>query len=47
MLMKYSSLNYNSVATNFPTAVRSGLAPDRGLYFPEYIPQLIRNGFEI
>lgn len=40
MLMKYSSLNYNSVATNFPTAVRSGLAPDRGLYFPEHIPQL-------
>ena len=36
--MKYYSLNHNSKTTDFPTAVRSGLAPDRGLYFPETIP---------
>lgn len=38
--MKYFSLNHNSVPTDFPTAVRSGLAPDRGLYFPESIPAI-------
>ena len=38
--MKYFSLNHNSIPTDFPTAVRSGLAPDRGLYFPESIPKL-------
>lgn len=38
--MKYNSLNHNSKPTDFPTAVRSGLAPDRGLYFPESIPKI-------
>jgi len=38
--MKYYSLNHNSIPTDFVTAVRSGLAPDRGLYFPESIPKL-------
>ena len=38
--MKYYSLNHNSTPTDFQTAVRAGLAPDRGLYFPETIPRL-------
>ena len=33
--MKYSSLNHNSSPTSFMTAVINGLAPDRGLYFPQ------------
>ena len=44
--MKYFSLNYNSKSTLFHNAVRRGLAPDRGLYFPEIIPQLPRSFFE-
>ena len=44
--MKYFSLNYNSKSTLFHNAVRRGLAPDRGLYFPETIPQLPRSFFE-
>lgn len=38
--MKYSSLNYNSKKVGFLDAVIKGLAPDRGLYFPEKIPIL-------
>ena len=38
--MKYSSLNYNSKKVGFLDAVIKGLAPDRGLYFPEKIPVL-------
>ena len=38
--MNYSSLNYNSSAVSFLEAVRKGLAPDRGLYYPESIPKL-------
>ena len=38
--MKYFSLNHNSKSTLFHDAVKRGLAPDRGLYFPETIPQL-------
>ena len=33
--MKYSSLNNNSSPTSFMKAVIDGLAPDRGLYFPQ------------
>ena len=33
--MKYSSLNHNSSPTSFMKAVINGLAPDRGLYFPQ------------
>ena len=44
--MKYISLNYNSKSTLFHNAVKRGLAPDRGLYFPEKIPQLPRSFFE-
>jgi threonine synthase len=38
--MKYYSLNYNSQDVSFLDAVRKGLAPDRGLYFPKEIPKL-------
>mgnify|MGYP001442910112 FL=1 len=33
--MKYASLNYNSSPTSFMKAVINGLAPDRGLYYPQ------------
>ncbi len=33
--MKYSSLNHNSSPTSFMKAVINGLAPDKGLYFPQ------------
>ena len=36
--MKYYSLNRKAADTDFPHAVREGLAPDRGLYFPEQVP---------
>ena len=35
--MKYISLNHNSQPVNFQTALINGLAPDKGLYFPEKI----------
>ena len=38
--MKYYSLNHNSKPCSFADAVKKGLAPDRGLYFPEKIPIL-------
>ena len=38
--MKYISLNHNSQPVNFKTAVINGLAPDKGLYFPENIVNL-------
>ena len=44
--MKYISLNYNSKSTLFHNAVKRGLAPDRGLYFPEIIPQLPQSFFD-
>ena len=44
--MKYFSLNYNSKSTLFHDAVKRGLAPDRGLYFPESIPQLPKSFFD-
>ena len=33
--MKYVSLNHNSSPTSFMKAVINGLAPDRGLYYPQ------------
>ena len=33
--MKYISLNHNSAPASFKKAVINGLAPDKGLYFPE------------
>ena len=44
--MKYLSLNQKSKSTLFHDAVKKGLASDRGLYFPETIPQLPQGFFE-
>lgn len=38
--MNYFSLNNNTPIATFETAVRKGLAPDKGLYFPEHIEPL-------
>ena len=38
--MKFFSLNNNTPSVNFEKAVRMGLAPDRGLFFPETIKPL-------
>jgi len=38
--MKYYSLNKRSPAVDFATATILGQAPDKGLYFPETIPQV-------
>ncbi|HRH50893.1 MAG TPA: threonine synthase [Panacibacter sp.] len=38
--MLYYSLNHNSPKVTFAEAAVRGQAPDKGLYFPEYIPQL-------
>ncbi len=35
--MRYYSLNNSSTLTSFKKAVQNGIAPDRGLYFPEEI----------
>lgn len=44
--MNYYSLNYNSSTVGFLEAVLKGLAPDRGLYFPETIPSLPQDFIE-
>ena len=44
--MKYFSLNHKASLANFETAVRNGLAPDKGLYFPEEIPILKSEFFD-
>lgn len=38
--MKYYSLSNPTIKTSFEKAVVNGIAPDRGLYFPEEIPSL-------
>ena len=38
--MQYYSLNRKAPKTSFEKAVRKGLAPDKGLYFPEKITPL-------
>jgi len=38
--MLYYSLNHQSPKVNFAEAAVKGQAPDKGLYFPEYIPNL-------
>ena len=38
--MNYYSLNKKAPDASFETAVRKGLAPDKGLYFPENISPL-------
>jgi threonine synthase len=44
--MNYHSLNKKAPVTSFKEAVVKGLAPDRGLYFPECITPLSKNFFE-
>ncbi|MCD2260057.1 threonine synthase [Psychroserpens luteolus] len=44
--MNYYSLNREAPNTNFTDAVIKGLAPDRGLYFPEKITPLPASFFE-
>jgi threonine synthase len=44
--MKYFSLNNNAPKVSFEQAVVLGLAPDRGLYFPEKIAPLPNSFFE-
>ena len=41
--MKYVSLNHNSAPTSFKKAVINGLAPDKGLYFPDKNVKLAEN----
>lgn len=38
--MQFSSVNHASPAVTFPEALRRGLAPDGGLYMPDYIPKI-------
>ena len=44
--MKYFSLNKNAPLTSFRDAVIKGLAPDKGLYFPEHIEKLPQSFYE-
>ncbi|HKK12010.1 MAG TPA: hypothetical protein VJ945_04225, partial [Flavobacteriaceae bacterium] len=44
--MNYYSLNKNAPKASFKNAVIKGLAPDRGLYFPESIAPLPKSFFE-
>lgn len=44
--MKFYSLNKQSPAVDFKEATIRGLAPDKGLYFPEYIPLLSKELLE-
>lgn len=44
--MNYYSLNHKAPNTNFADAVIRGLAPDKGLYFPESITPLDASFFE-
>ena len=44
--MQYYSLNNKAPKASFETAVRKGLAPDKGLYFPEKITPLDSSFFE-
>ncbi len=44
--MKYYSLNHNAPLTSFKNAVIKGIAPDKGLYFPETITPLSKSFFD-
>jgi threonine synthase len=44
--MKYYSLNKTAPIADFKEATIRGLAPDKGLYFPEYIPKQDKKYFE-
>jgi len=41
--MNYYSLNHHSPKVNFSEAALRGQAPDKGLYFPESIPQISKD----
>lgn len=41
--MRYYSTNKNAPVVDFAEATIRGQAPDKGLYFPEYIPQVDKN----
>jgi len=43
--MKYYSLNKNSPVVDFKEATIRGLAPDKGLYFPESLPHIDKEFF--
>lgn len=43
--MKYYSLNKNAPVVDFKEATIQGLAPDKGLYFPETLPHLHKEFF--
>ena len=38
--MRYFSLNNQSSSVDFNEATIKGQAPDKGLYFPDYIPEI-------
>ncbi|MEW7292008.1 threonine synthase [Aquimarina sp. 2304DJ70-9] len=44
--MQYYSLNDNTIKASFSEAVIKGIAPDRGLYFPENITPLPQSFFD-
>lgn len=44
--MHYYSLNHNAPKATFAEATVKGQAPDKGLYFPKYIPQLPKGFIE-
>ena len=44
--MEFYSLNHKAKNTSFKHAVKKGLAPDRGLYFPTSIEKLSKSFFE-
>ncbi|WP_310555640.1 threonine synthase [Flavobacterium sp.] len=44
--MKYYSLNHNAPKVSFQEAVIKGLAPDKGLYFPESLTPIASGFFE-
>lgn len=44
--MKFYSTNKNSSPVTFEEALMKGLAPDGGLYMPEFIPQIEKHFFE-
>ena len=44
--MKYYSLNHNTPKVSFQEAVIQGLAPDKGLYFPESLTPISKDFFE-
>ena len=45
-LMKYYSLNLNSPKVSFAEAVIKGIAPDKGLYFPDQIEPLSEDFYQ-